>query len=68
MKNLKHIPVTHMTKESSENDSGNSSSTMTDLTWPEPVKIIAITILQSQIADKLNGSEKCAEFTKCDQT
>jgi hypothetical protein len=68
MKNLKHIPATHMTMESSENDSDNSSSTMTDSTWPEPVKTTAITILQSQIADKFKRSEKYAEFTKCDQT
>jgi len=57
-----------MTKGSSENDSDNSSSTMTDLTWPEPVKTTAITILQSQIAGKFNRSEKYVEFTKCDQT
>jgi len=57
-----------MTKESSENDSDNNSSTMIDLTWPEPVKTTAITILQSQMAGKFNRSEKYAEFTKCDQT
>jgi hypothetical protein len=68
MKNLKHIPVTHMTKESSENDSDNSNSTMIDLTWPEPVKTTTIIILQSHIADKFNRRENYAEFTKCDQT
>jgi hypothetical protein len=68
MKNLKHIPVTHTTKESSENDSDNSSSTTTGLTWPAPAKTTAITILQSQIADEFKRSKKYAELTKCDQT
>jgi len=57
-----------MTKVSSENDSDNSSSTTTDLTWPAPVKTTAITILQSQIADEFKRRKKYAEFTKCDQT
>jgi hypothetical protein len=38
MRSLKHIQVIHMTKESSENDSDNSNSTMIGLTWPKPVK------------------------------
>jgi len=68
MKNLRHIPAIHMTKESSENDSDNSSSTMTDLTWPAPVKTTAITVLQSQMAVKFKRIKMYAEFTKCDQT